>query len=93
MGGSASSQSTTDGNIKNSSNEQNNFEFVNLALGNLDSSSWNFIEIFTFTLVGIGGLYFLRLWCARRQQRKLQSLRDALQGVQVDHHPIQGVSK
>ena len=52
----------------------------------MDSTSWNFIEIFTF--VGIGALYFLRLWCQKKGQRKLQAMRDALQGVQVDHHPM-----
>ena len=65
---------------------------VPLSCGYMDQvekkSLKDFIEIFTFTFVGIGALYFLRLWCARRQQRKLQSLRDPLQDVQVDHHPI-----
>ena len=83
MGGSSSSQSTTDGEIKNSSNKQNNYGLINLASENLDSSNWNFLEIFTFALVWIGCLYFLRLWCIRRRQKKLQSLRDALQSVQV----------
>ena len=83
MGGSSSSQSKTDGEIKNSSNKQNNYGLINLASENLDSSNWNFLEIFTFALVWIGCLYFLRLWCIRRRQKKLQSLRDALQSVQV----------
>ena len=84
MGGSASSQSDDDGEIKNSSNKQNNFGLVNLASENLDSTSWNFIEIFTFVVVGIGALYFLRLWCEKNDK----AMRDALQGVQVDHHPM-----
>ena len=89
MGCSASSQSTDDGTIDNRANEQSNFGLVNIASKSLNVSSLNFIEIFTFILVGLTALYFLQLWCEKRRRQKLQSIRNALQGVQVDHTLVQ----
>ena len=87
MGGSASSQSTHNGDIDNCSNEQSNYGLINVASKSLNSS-FNLLEIVTFILVGLEALYFLWLWCKRRRRKKLESIRTTLQELQVvDHNP------
>ena len=63
MGGSTSSKVTGDGDFDNRSTKQNNFGLINVANESLDSSSFNFFEVTTFILIGLGILYYLKLWC------------------------------
>ena len=89
MGRSSSSQSAsgTDG-IKNQ--DQNNYGLVTLASENLDSNSWNFLEIFICGMVLISCLYLLRWWCVRHRAKKLLAMREALQSVQIQPHVARG---
>ena len=84
MGGSAS---TDEGDIDNCSTEQSNYGSINVASESLNLS-YNLVEILTFVLVGLAALYFLRIWCERIRQKKLESIRTTLQELQVvDHNP------
>ena len=87
MGGSASSQSTDEGDFDNRRNEQSNFHLISVASESLNSS-FNFVEIVTFVLVRLAALYFLRIWCEKRRRKKLESIRTTLQELQVvDQNP------
>ena len=83
MGGSASSQSTKDGDIENK--KENNFGLVNVSSAN--SGTWNIIEIATCVFVVLGLLYLLSFWCKKRRDRRLARLTSALQA-----NGLQGVA-
>ena len=57
MGGSASSQATKDGDIKNK--DEMNFGLVNMS--SESSVSWNLVDIITFIFVAFCLLYLLSL--------------------------------
>ena len=75
MGGSASSQSTKDGDIENK--KENNFGLVNVS--SASSGTWNIIEIVTCLFVALGLLYLLSFWCQKRRAKRLARLTSALQ--------------
>ena len=79
MGGSASSQATKDGDIKNK--DEMNFGLVNMS--SESSASWNLVQVITFIFVAFCLLYLLSYWCAKRRQKKLARLTSALQSVTV----------
>ena len=80
MGGSASSQATKDGDIKNK--DEMNFGLVNMSRETF--GSWNLVELITFIFVGFCVLYLLSYWCAKRRQKKLARLAHALQNVRIE---------
>ena len=75
MGGSASSQSTKDGDIENK--KENNFGLVNVS--SASSGTWNLVEIVTCIFVALGLLYLLSFWCQKRKAKRLARLTSALQ--------------
>ena len=75
MGGSASSQSTKDGDIENK--KENNFGLVNVS--SASSGTWNIVEIVTCLFVALGLLYLLSFWCQKRRAKRLARLTSALQ--------------
>ena len=75
MGGSASSQSTKDGDIENK--KENNFGLVNVSSDS--SGTWNLVEIVTCIFVALGLLYLLSFWCQKRRAKRLAKLTSALQ--------------
>ena len=75
MGGSASSQSTKDGDIENK--KENNFGLVNLS--SESSGTWNLVEIVTCIFAALGLLYLLSFWCQKRRAKRLARLTSALQ--------------
>ena len=75
MGGSASSQSTKDGDIEN--RKENNFGLVNLS--SESSGTWNLVEIVTCIFAALGLLYLLSFWCQKRRAKRLARLTSALQ--------------
>ena len=79
MGGSASSQATDDGDIRNK--DEMNFGLVNMS--SESSTSWNLVEIITCLFVAVCLLYLLSYWCQKRRQKKLARLANALQNVTV----------
>ena len=83
MGGSASSQSTKDGDIENK--KENNFGLVNVS--SASSGTWNIIEIVTCLFVALGLLYLLSFWCQKRRAKRLARLTSALQA-----NGLQGVA-
>ena len=79
MGGSASSQATDDGDIRNK--DKMNFGLVNMS--SESSASWNLVEIITCIFVAFCLLYLLSYWCSKWRQKKLARLTSALQSVTV----------
>ena len=79
MGGSASSQATDDGDIRNK--DEMNFGLVNMS--SESSTSWNLVEIMTCLFVAVCLLYLLSYWCQKRRQKILARLANALQNVTV----------
>ena len=79
MGGSASSQATDDGDIRNK--DEMTFGLVNMS--SESSASWNLVEIITFIFVAFCLLYLLSYWCSKRRQKRLARLTSALQSVTV----------
>ena len=75
MGGSASSQSTKDGDIENK--DEMNFGLVNMSSDS--SGTWNLVEIVTCIFVALGLLYLLSFWCQKRRAKRLARLTSALQ--------------
>ena len=80
MGGSASSKSTDDGEIRNT--DQTNLGLINLT--SESGESWNLVEIVTCICVTILLLYLLSWYCQKRRQKKLAQITHALRLVRIE---------